>query len=117
MDSNRGQRTNAAAGCAGLGCDAGCSTPEYYGVDFKVQAAEDPSGAAPQTCAKHDYYDVNSANPHGGVAPETDDDDVKGDDANCAAIPTDTDQDGVANAPDNCPTKDNPGQIDRDHDS
>jgi len=51
------------------------STPEYYGMDWAVNTTgEDPPGVAPQSCDNWSYYDVNSANPHGGVAPETDDD-------------------------------------------
>jgi hypothetical protein len=64
----------APSGCQGLGCDAGCSTPEYYGIDFTVRAGdpeglnapagvENPPGAAPGTCTNYDYYDVNQSHP------------------------------------------------------
>jgi hypothetical protein len=64
----------APSGCQGLGCDAGCSTPEYFGIDFTVRAGdpagahapagvENPPGAAPESCTNYDYYDVTQSHP------------------------------------------------------
>jgi len=88
------------------------STPEYYGIDFTVRAGdppganapagiEDPPGAAPGTCSNWDYYDVNSANPHGGAGLPVDDDgdtvvNLIDPDPNCVCnTAVDTDCDGV----------------------
>jgi len=95
------------------------STPEYAGIDAVMRGFDTPPAAGPGTCSNWAHYDVNSANSHGGIAPETDDDGdtvANASDPNCAAIPDDTDQDGVVNASDNCSTKWNPTQIDRDQD-
>jgi hypothetical protein len=95
------------------------STPEYTGIDAVMRGADTPPGAGPGTCSNWDYYDVNSTNAHGGVAPQVDDDGdtvANASDPNCAAIASDTDQDGVPNVDDNCVNKWNPTQTDRDQD-
>ena len=100
----------------------GNSTPEYIGTDFTVTHDRDGDtvpDAAPQTCDNYAYYDVNSGNAHGGVAPATDDDGdtvVNAADPNCAAIAGDADQDGVLDGSDNCPNVANPTQLDTDSD-
>jgi hypothetical protein len=101
----------------------GNSTPEYIGTDFSVTNDRDGdtvADAAPQTCDNYTYYDVTSGNPHGGVAPATDDDGdtvVNGADPNCAAIAGDADQDGVPDGSDNCPNVANPTQLNTDGDA
>jgi hypothetical protein len=81
------------------------STPEYYGTDFAVTNDRDGdtvADAAPQTCDNYAFYDVNSGNPHGGVAPATDDDGdtwVNAADPGCTSAHTwDADADGVVTA-------------------
>ena len=103
--------------------DAGCSTPEYKALDYAVVSAAGAQspGAAPRTCDNWSYYNstVLPLN-HGGVAPEVDDDGdtlVNAADLNCGAIAGDTDQDGVLNASDNCPSAWNPTQLDTDGDT
>ncbi|MGQ9674566.1 MAG: thrombospondin type 3 repeat-containing protein [Chloroflexota bacterium] len=101
------------------GKNDGGSVPEYTGIDFTVTAAHTPPGAAPGSCSNWSYYDVNSSNPHGGVAPAIDDDgdtQVNAADPNCDVIPGDADQDGVPDGSDNCPNKANPTQKDADGD-
>jgi len=109
--------------------DAGCSVPEYKALDYAVAAAAGVGASpapvpltAPRTCDNWSYYLANNlaqVNPHGGVAPEVDEDGdttVNAADPNCAAIANDTDQDGVVNASDNCPAVWNPTQLDTDGD-
>jgi hypothetical protein len=94
---------NAPGGCGGSGCDAGCSTPETYVIDYLVRAADNPPDAAPQSCSNWAYYDVTSGNANNGVAPETDDDGdtiVNAADPGCACAnhTWDADADGVVTA-------------------
>jgi hypothetical protein len=100
-------------------------TPEHYGIDFSITAAETPPGAAPGTCDNWTSYDTLSGNPHGGVAPEIDDDGdtlVNAADPDCTCAVGDGDCDGVDDSVDNCAAppafkaKANPEQLDSDGD-
>jgi hypothetical protein len=100
-------------------------TPEHYGIDFTVTAAETPPGTAPGTCDNWTEYDTTSGNAHGGVAPEVDDDGdtlVNAADPDCTCAVGDGDCDGVDDAVDNCAAppafkaKANPEQLDTDGD-
>jgi len=95
----------------------GDSTPEYIGLDYPVDAADDPPGAAPGTCSDRAWYaTATDPNGPGGTVDNDGDGDYNGDDANCAAIGSDDDQDGVPNTSDNCQAVPNPEQLDTDGD-
>ena len=93
-------------------------TPEYKGIDYKVVAADNPPGQAPQSCSNLTYYGTGLL-----FGTAVDDNGVNGANAadpQCAVIANDKDQDGVPDlAPDNCvgtaPGKDaNPAQLNTD---
>jgi hypothetical protein len=107
---------------SGLGSDPGdpASTPEHYGVDFTIDAAENPPGAAPGSCSNRDYYDTAAA---GGATVDDDGDtDINAADPDCTCPVGDGDCDGVDDSTDNCAAppafkaKANPEQLDTDGD-
>jgi len=122
------------------------SSPEYKGIDYPIDTPpydddgdtvadedpvdgsdndadtltdEDPPLTAPGTCTDQAYYDT--AGP-GGAELDNDGDDpgdgskTNANEANCATIPSDDDQDGVPNGSDNCQAVPNPEQLDTDGD-
>ena len=100
------------------GLDAGCSVPEYTALDFAVVAAVNQPGSAPRTCNDWSSYDSTVlGNPENGVAPAVNQDRdalTNAADPNCGVLASDTDQDGVPNATDNCVSVWNPTQLDTD---
>jgi hypothetical protein len=98
-------------GCPEKGRGEDVSTPEYTGLSPAL--AGPPS--APGFCSDSYWYDTTGA----ATAAIDNDGDTLANAAelNCATLAGDTDQDGIVNASDNCPTTYNPEQINTDGDA